>query len=770
LALLSLSQIQLSAVRMGLKEEVSTHPGDFGAMFAYAALNETTGIDDQFVTYLTKNIGRCPDVPLLLPTVDPHKTLNVIMDLVPQSGTLGQANLAIALSRLDDVDHPAVFNALLEKRDPWVTVFCLAALERLGDPVYFPILERIYREQDSEFIRVHAVRTAGFLDAEISREFCLEVVGGGSDPERARALESLVRLGYPRDKLHSIASSLITSRSIKARVNAVLAIRDLKERAVVSSLREMVFSEHPVSRLEGAYCFGYFRDPRAFAFLATLAAKDPVTDVRLQAIKSLIKFPPQTAWEALQELICDPDTRISTASARVLTRYGTEEGTVVLEGLLKLAARTDLAKANRALILKTLGHLAGRGSDEAVRDRLVQSLASDDAATAFGALEAWKMMPPSSEPEVMRLLEKWSSASDARLSSNALVSLFLAGRLDAADRLGVSLGAASSRDRTRALHAVTEVAFMIPRAPVLECFPALFDALSAVDLRNALATASPVTISATSGEFVRDGIADDRVSQDDALWDEEETVPMDMEPASPDEGFDDSSAADLVKHLAKPRVRKTTSFALSTLLAPVGPSRLEPVLQFIRQPFIPILFGMIVVLGLLAKFVGSFTPSEGGTGANAVRMASRFRVEQVRGEATIFPRDHDAVPAALIEEGDSLRVQGQGEVLLFGLFQDRIRLRGESRISFLDLKKKNESFTAEIGLGNYMFDARNAGQFEIHFRLHRISGRKALVYFFEREKKFLMHVQMGSVNLGNTDGSSRVVAASQQVSLAEEGL
>lgn len=470
-ARLALSQFPLPSVRERLHNVAKAAP-DFQGFLTCASVRAGPE-DDELVLEAARDHGaRSPDLLLLLAETAPQMAFQVLMDLSAACDRVGRMNLASSLGKLAGVDHAAGVLRLTASKEGWVIVYCLRALEATTQARYLPLIVTFYQKSSHEFVRAQAVRAAGGLSGQDAIDFCLEALESPSDRLQAQALESLVRLRCPADLLRKAAMPLVNSRSLRARVNAILATAQPDDEELPQGLMDLLMANDPVDRLEAAYCLGYLQNPRSLAYLNTLVNMDPSSNVRLQATKSLSKYRSKDSLPYLLPLLGNGDARLALTAARVLTRYEGEEAANVCEAIDAQLARSA-RNFERALLYRALGTVAGKSAYPHAEAPLRRGLDEKDPRVLAGVVEGWNLFWCRRSPEVNDRLRKIVSAGDARSRPRALMALFMGGELDAVPELGALLAKEDEKALGPAVETALELGLLVPEFVYEDKFPAL---------------------------------------------------------------------------------------------------------------------------------------------------------------------------------------------------------------------------------------------------------------------------------------------------------
>ena len=470
-ARLAASQFPLPSVRERLHESARTAP-DFQGFLTCTALRSGPEDDEIVLQAVREHGARSPDLLLLLAEIEPQTAFQILMDLSTRCERVGRMNLASSLGKLPDVDHAAAVQRLTQSKEGWVIVYCLRALEATGQARYLSVIRRVYEKSSHEFVKAQAVRAAGGLAGQDAVDFCLHALGSPSDRLQAQALESLVRLRCPTEVLRKGAAPLVNSRSLRARVNAILATAQPEEEDLPQGLTDLLMSNDPVDRLEAAYCLGYLQNKRSLVYLNTLVNMDPSLNVRLQATKSLSKYRSKDAVGYLLPLLGNSDARLALTAARVLTRYEGEEAANICEAIDGQLGKTQ-RNFERALLYRALGTVAGKSAYPHAEQPLNRGLDEKDPRVLAGVVEGWNLFWCRRSKEVNERLRSVVTAGDSRSRPRALMALYMGGELDAVEELGSLLANEDEKSLGPAIETALELGLLVPEFVFEDKFPAL---------------------------------------------------------------------------------------------------------------------------------------------------------------------------------------------------------------------------------------------------------------------------------------------------------
>jgi HEAT repeat protein len=417
-----------------------------------------------------------PDLLLLLSECPARAAVGTMMELMGQVGLHGRINIASALGRMIEVDHVEVIRKLLTFREAWVVVYCLRALEARGDPSFLTAVRSIHARTTVETVKVQSVRAAGGLPGQASVVFCLDALRDPSPRVQAQALESLVRLKCPVEVLREEARPLLSSPSLRARVNALLATATCDEDPPV--LRELLISAETIDRVEAAYCLGYLQSPRSLQHLNHLVNADPSLTVRLQAVKSLSKYEAQDALELLVPLVSHPEARVALTAARVLSRYEGAAAVLVCRAITTRLATTDRG-FERGLLYRALGAVGGKSGCADAEAPLRSGLEEADARALSGAVEGWSLYLGQNSASHGDYLLGALARCDLKSRPRAVMGLIIGGQLEGFQQM-TQLLAGPAQALPAVNDAVLELALMLSEAVEESRFPFLSAKLDAV--------------------------------------------------------------------------------------------------------------------------------------------------------------------------------------------------------------------------------------------------------------------------------------------------
>ena len=436
MARLALSHFPLNTVAEALlKSSIQGGPGFQGAL-PYALIQEANPETSRLARLILARVGSEPDLALLVGALPARQAVQVIADVASRTNSLGRINLALATSRIvGDINHMELFPRLLGHNEGWVLIYCLRTMELLGNPRFLRFVRSIYEKSAHDFVKLQAIRTAGGLPGDESIEFCLGAMQSQDSSVQAQALESLVRLRCPKESLHKVAEPLVRSYALRTKVNAILASRSASDDALPSEVDELLLSNDTMTRLEAAFILGYIQNRRSLSNLATLANLDPDINVRLQAIKSLSKYPARLSIPCLVPIVRFAEDRGAVTATRVLTRYEADEGAQVCHALLEELAQCR-SSFQKSLLYRAIGMLAGKTAYSRAAVAVRDGLEDPDPSVALGAAEGCILFGgpqlKAAGPKLLDLARK----GDPRIIPRVLLGLFLSGEPEALDHMG----------------------------------------------------------------------------------------------------------------------------------------------------------------------------------------------------------------------------------------------------------------------------------------------------------------------------------------------
>ncbi|MBI4862052.1 MAG: HEAT repeat domain-containing protein [Candidatus Riflebacteria bacterium] len=457
-AKLALAFLGSDAALDALIDDVRSHRGGFESLWAFA-FGGGAGRDARLVLeILRRHGGDEPDTLLAAIPLDLESIRQVGAALRGRLDWLGVSNLAIALARQPDVDPVLDLDPLLQGASGWAQVYALRALAFSRKPTALPVIERTRGAATHPFVRQQAIRAAAGIGTADALLFCLECARQGQGHEVAQAIESLVALKCPGDKVAEVAAPHVASADLSLRVRALLATVE-PPGPWPASFIELLKSADPLPRLEAAFCLGYWPSQRALKILALQATSDEHPAVRQQAIKSLSKFPTAQAIPMLTHLIKTSAPPEAQTALRVMARSAADSPGGVAEFLLReLAAQAN--RSRHAMLIRALASHAAATGQKTAEAALIQALGSGDRPTLCAALEGFKELAPVCGDAARGILTRLMDDPRPDVWGAAAVASFLAGELSAIDRIEAHLASRDPDRISRAVLAFTELALL----------------------------------------------------------------------------------------------------------------------------------------------------------------------------------------------------------------------------------------------------------------------------------------------------------------------
>lgn len=475
-ALLALGHFGLRSSQTWLIDRLKSSRPDLAVGLALAEIgSEEAGA--AVLSALKQYGGVVPDLYFLLSPQQGPTAANLLLSAIPRTNTVGRMNLARALAGFSVADIQAAYQRIRETKEGWVECFALASIEANASPALLPTVIEAHGKARHWFIALAALKAAGGIRCEESIAFCIDALKDPSHRVGAVALESLVRLRTPPDRLRAAALPFLTSPDMKARVNAILAAVDADDAPDAKPLVEMLLSTEPLSRLEAAYCLGYLQSARALELLGMLATMDPAYVVRHQAVKSLSKYPARDALKHLLPIITADEPRLALTAARVVARYEDDEARLVGQALAESlkAAKKDFT---RTVLYRSLGQVTSRADFPEGRAALAGGLVEPEAKVLSGVLSGWVLAGPGGADFASGLLADRALEKTPRLIARLSLARWNCGDLEAPARLAEMLRTAAADQVGPALDAVMEISLMIGEAAIGLRFPELAGKLS----------------------------------------------------------------------------------------------------------------------------------------------------------------------------------------------------------------------------------------------------------------------------------------------------
>jgi hypothetical protein len=463
-----------------------------GPLWAWAAGGGARHDPQRLLDVLDRSCAARPQVLLAAQALPAMEAAALARRIAPRVGWSAAADLAIALGRSGAPGAVPLLRTLSLDGNGWTQVYALRAVEMLRPPDGLPFVEELHDRATHEFVRAQAVRSAGAFASEAALGFCQKRLASTEGIVVAQALESLVRLRCPRAELADAARPLTASPDLRVRVNALLATVDPREGKLPDGFLDMLRNPEVSQRLEAAFCLGYWRSRRALEILAVQTTSDPTGTVRVQAVKSVSKYPVTTSLPVLTRVVETAGPVEALTAARLMSRLDAPDpGAVVRVFLSELARHPEPER--RALLLTGLAGLMARESDAAAGPVFAAALDVDDPRVQAAALTGLKMLGDAGVEGLAPRLEKLSSSTAPAVASGAAAARFLAGDLAVVAHLTASLAAGDGARREGAVLASLELALL---------------ATQVIEPRHAaLAAALPVTPDAPAGPVAPPSLA-----------------------------------------------------------------------------------------------------------------------------------------------------------------------------------------------------------------------------------------------------------------------
>lgn len=790
-ARLALAQFPLRATHAKLLKDFEKDPSDFESFLAHAFTTEGEEGEGKLVAAIRQHAPDNPSLLLLLSQVSPDRGFEALMDLSSRTDCMGRINLALALTSMKGVDHEEAVKKLISLRESWVMVYALRALEAAGKEAYIRTIRTIYATTSEPFIKSQAVRAAGGLHSQDALDLCLATLQSPLDDVKAQALESLVRLRCPIDVLQTAATPFLKSSSLRSRVNALLATAQPDDQQVAAGVTELLLSTDTISRLEAAYCLGYIQNGQALDYLCTLINNDPNLNVRLQAIKSLSKYPARHSIDALLPLLGSPEPRIVLTAARVLTRYEEREALMVSEELI---ATLDKSRRSfeRALLYRALGVVAGKISYDGAKMVLQKGLEEKDASAVRGAVEGWIAMGGQGPDEVDQRLREIVASGEPRAAPRAVMALFNRGHTEVIAELSSMLDAGDPLVVNPALETALEIGLLIGTGELAWRFPALateleelygsrefdeFSSQSQMTLRRirTLAIAPEIKDVPPEGEFAirrshwdpgkksvgspAAGIEPPKPATPGTAPKAQPLtrgIPVPARPEPVRTFSPPSQLHRLQEHLKDPVVaREALPNRFATRLSEVcylvsdklqGPAVLEQIVTY-RSLIVPVLalltIGLVIAGAAWSKLSPPPPPPR-------PLLAPAFVVGTITQK-----KGTSSGPLTLqqpIQNGTEISIGIHSSLRLVTHSGNTIKVNSTAQVKIERLSGADPDVVVSISRGNYAFDFRKAGELEIRYGRFKIRAEKAAFSMEEERSKFTLIVDIGNVVVEDKDG------------------
>lgn len=463
--------------RSGLLALVRRASSDPPSVAHAAALAELGG--EEAETALLSAVDRwglrSPDLIVLLAGLPAERTIPLLERFEARTDAYGRAAIAQALSGDDSSPGRRLLARLIDRHEGWVTAYALDAIHSAPRPDDLEVTSLAYRTEPHEFVRVQAVKAAGHIPSPGAVDFLMERLADGTPRVQAAALEALVRKRIdPRD-LAPAAVPLLTSPILRARIASILVVARVDAPRVAGPVHEILFSDQPVCRLEGAFVLGYLPGPESASALVKMALRDPSLPVQVQALKSLARQPIDLAIERLLIVLEAAGGRLAAVAARALASLEGPLLSRVEEGLVRAATSTT-SPAIKGVILRAIGAVASRQPRAGPPPILADHLEDPAVPVVLGALEGLKFMGDHAAADrVLPLLQ----AADRRVRARAALTSFLGGDLAGLPVLGEVIAEPAEEVSLAGLEALLEIAAALPgavRSPRFSRLAAVLDA------------------------------------------------------------------------------------------------------------------------------------------------------------------------------------------------------------------------------------------------------------------------------------------------------
>lgn len=475
-ASMAVGRIPLRPIAAKLAERLASGNGSFHDAAALSEMG-TPDAHDTMLAAARKYALSGSDLIALLSTIPPELTLPVLEAMESRTDAYGRTNIALALGQDRSPRGRELLARLARRKEGWATAHVLDVLQSEPMADDLPLIKSIFEQESHDFLRVLAVRTAGYALASPTVAFVKSLAQDPSQRVRAAALEALARMRVAPESLAQVAGPLCEAPLLKARVTALLVLSHTDADRVAAAAEGLLFSGEPIQRLEGAYLLGYLSGPESAGALTEMALHDADPDVRCQSVKSLTRQPDRIALERLLGLLAAPDPKVARLAARALALLELPSLPVAIAGLDRASrAATSSLKTS---FLRAAGMAAARLPASAVPSMIADHLASTDAAEVWGAVEALKFQLGGA---TAAQLEPHFKHPDPRVRASAALAAFWSGS-DTAPSVILDLLSASQEETVLAgLNALLECAALLPvvvasgRCKALAAAPAPADA------------------------------------------------------------------------------------------------------------------------------------------------------------------------------------------------------------------------------------------------------------------------------------------------------
>lgn len=455
-ARLGLAFLGSDAALDALIADVRLTKGSFESLWAFAFGGGARRDKQVMIELLERHGWRHPDLLLAATPLEIDPLREVSNRLKGRLDWLGMSNLALALARNEKVDPTADLEPLIAGSNGWTQVYILRALAYSRRGSALPLIRRLHASTNHAFVRQQALRAAGAINSQDAIDFCLTQAEQGNGPEVAQAIESLVSLRCPRSDLENVAKKHLTSANLRTRVNAMLAVHDPQSPEWPAGFEDLLRSTDTLSRLEAAFCMGYWQNRPSLRALALQATGDGSPAVRQQAIKSLSKYQTVQAYPMLAHLLKSAPPAEAQTALRVLSRLGADQPGPIADFLMKEIADPK-NQARRAMLVRALaahgaatGHVGGETA-------LSDALNSSDRGVQAAALNGIKYIPEALRGNTLTTIRKLFKDPHPEVWAPAAVAGFLGGDLTSLDRLSEHVSSSDPERVSRAVFAFHEL-------------------------------------------------------------------------------------------------------------------------------------------------------------------------------------------------------------------------------------------------------------------------------------------------------------------------
>jgi HEAT repeat protein len=320
---------------------------------------------------------------------------------------LRSARVPRALGRIGPgaTDGVAALTAVL-KDDPGdeVRVAAAEALWRIGRPAdVIPVLRK-YLADGTSARTVQAAELLWRINESPEAIAALkQVAEQGQAGPRQNAVEVLIGIGPKAHAALGAVVPLLKEKDVNLRQRAAAFVFRCRARGLPDAgpLTEALKDESPWVRLYAAASLWKLRKDRKASAILTAALKDPMADVRLDAVQLLIDLGPDAkeCLPALVDVLGDADGKVRVTAAEAVWRLG--KPSAALPALV--AALRDKDPGNRAYAAAQLGYLMREDAKPAV-PALIQALWDEDTGVRAAAEEALGRISASARAAIPALL------------------------------------------------------------------------------------------------------------------------------------------------------------------------------------------------------------------------------------------------------------------------------------------------------------------------------------------------------------------------------